>query len=203
MLFRSAVALARANTLAVLDLESARDWVAPADAAAPAASAEHVVYIVKNAPPAETMHALAGFVPDFTVKLGRERAFQIGDPANLPPAGYLWTNAISAGFSVANYGVFMVNGKALDPALVPYSKPDAAAFLEDLKTFEASGQMPRLILIQSPTQTDDAAKVRDAIANSRFRSNTQIVESDPHRARALLGLRPTTLHDAVGDGASR
>ncbi|MEQ1886783.1 MAG: YncE family protein [Bryobacteraceae bacterium] len=195
---RAVVASARANSLTVLGLESAKDWAAPPEAMAPAQPAEHVIYIVKSAPPAETMHALAGFIPDFTVKLAREKTFDIADPGNLPPAGYLWTNALSAGISVYSYGVFERGGKALDPALAPYAKPPAA-FLEDLKMFDADGKMPRLILIQ----TDDATNVREAIGKTRFRTSTQVVESDPHRARALLGLRPTTLHDAVGDGAAK
>ncbi|MEQ1948288.1 MAG: YncE family protein [Bryobacteraceae bacterium] len=195
---RAAVALARGNSLAVVDLESAKDWVAPPDATLSGQPAEHVVYIVKSTSPVEIMHAVAGFVPDFTVKLAREKALDLSDSANLPPAGYLWTNALAAGIAIQNYGVFQRNGKVLDAALAPYSKP-AAAFLDDLKIFEASGQMPRFILIQ----TDDAASVRDAIGKTRFRASTQVVESDPHRARALLGLRPTTLHDAVGDGAAQ
>jgi len=194
---RAVVANAAGDSLVALEAETANSWKDPQRVPTGSASAEHVVYMVRDGSAAETMHAIAGFVPDFTVKLGRERGFDIADPANLPPAGYLWTNALAAGLGVRNYGVFMRNGKALDPALSPYSKSDAATFFDDLKTYEASGQMPRLILIQAPG--GDAAKVREAIGNSRFRANTQIVDGDPHKARALLGLRPATLHDSIGD----
>ena len=138
------------------------------------------------------MRAVAGIAPDFTVKLGWLANFDAGDPANLPPAGYLWTNAIAAGIAVRNYGVLVRNGQAMDPAIRPFTKPDAAAFLEDLKQFETSGMMPRLIFIADPTGGES---VKAAIARSRFASDTQVVLGDLARAEALLGLRPMTLKD--------
>lgn len=198
---RVVVVNAKGNTLTTLELETAKAWTEP-DASPPASErAEHVIYLVHGGSAADVMHSFAGFVPDFTVKLGREPSFDLGDPANLPPAGYLWTNALAAGLSVRNYGVFTRNGKPLDPALAPYTKPDAGAFFDDMKEYEASAQMPRLILIHS-TAGDNAAMVRETIASSRFRVNTRIVDSDPHQARALLGLRPTTRHDADGDASA-
>lgn len=150
--------------------------------------AAHVIYVVRDAEPEAIMRAVAGIAPDFTVKLGRRPDFDLSDPANLPPAGYLWTNAIAAGLTVRNYGVLLRNGQAIDPAIRPYTKPDAAAFLEDLKQFEASGMMPRLIVVADKTGNT----IKSAIATSRFAGNTEIVVEDLSRAQALLGLRPMT-----------
>ena len=155
-------------------------------------SAAHVIYVIRETAPEAVMRAVAGIAPDFTVKLGRLTNFDAGDPANLPPAGYLWTNAIAAGITVRNYGVLARNGQAMDPAMRPFTKPDAAAFLEDLKQFETSGMMPRLIFIADPTGGES---VKAAIARSRFASDTQVVLGDLARAEALLGLRPMTLKD--------
>ncbi len=153
--------------------------------------AAHVIYVVRDTEPEAVMRAVAGVAPDFTVKLGRRSNFDFGDPANLPPAGYLWTNAMAAGFTVRNYGILVRNGQAIDPAIRPFTKPDAAAFLEDLKQFEASGMMPRLIVIADPS--GDAIKA--ALAKSRFAANTEIVVGDLRRVVALLGLRPMTRKD--------
>ena len=60
----------------------------------------------------------AAIAPDYVQKLwpneyaGRRRLydFEEQDPASLPPAGYLWTNAAAAGISIRNFG-YMVNNK--------------------------------------------------------------------------------------------
>ena len=158
------------------------------------APAEHVIYVIRDTQPEHLMHAVAGIAPDFTVKLGTRPNFNIADPANTPPAGYLWTNAVSAGLTVRNYGVFVRNGQALDPAAKSFTKPDASAFAEDLKQFESSGMMPRLILVQ--VASDEAlASLKSAVARSRFASKTEIVAGDLRRVEALLGLRPMTRKD--------
>jgi DNA-binding beta-propeller fold protein YncE len=105
--------------------------------------------------------ATAGIAPDYVQKLWPEIAarrrdytgFDGSEPAAVPPAGYLWTNAVQAGISVRNYGCFVK-----DPALKPHTVPDdstpgtstpmtkrAALFLRDLQGYEAAGRdMPRL-----------------------------------------------------------
>ena len=105
--------------------------------------------------------ATAGIAPDYVRKLWPEIAarrrdyagFDGSEPAAVPPAGYLWTNAVQAGISVRNYGCFMK-----DPALKPYTVPDdstssastpmigrATLFLRDLQGYDAGGRdMPRL-----------------------------------------------------------
>jgi hypothetical protein len=156
--------------------------------------AEHVIYVIRDTRPEPLMRAIGGLAPDYTVKLGRRPNFNIADPANLPPAGYLWTNAVAAGLSVRDYGVFVRNGQALDPAARAFTKPDASAFAEDLKQFDASGMMPRLILVQ--IAGDEAlASLKSAVAKSRFAAKTEIVVGDLRRVEALLGLHPMTRKD--------
>ena len=98
--------------------------------------------------------------------------FEGGEPANSPPAGYLWTNALSAGLTVRNYGHQANNKKTpgadgvqidgvRDPSLASITNthyrgfdldyPDverAKVFLTDLKQFEESGNMPRFIIMR-------------------------------------------------------
>jgi YVTN family beta-propeller protein len=156
--------------------------------------AEHVIYVVRDTRLGQLMRAIGGLAPDYTVKLGGRPKFDIADPANIPPAGYLWTNALAAGLSVRDYGVFVRDGKAIDPAARAFTKPDAAAFAEDLKQFDSSGMMPRLILIQ--ISGDEAlASLKSAVAKSRFAAKTEIVVDDLRRVEALLGLHPMTRKD--------
>jgi hypothetical protein len=94
------------------------------------------------------------------------------EPANSPPAGYLWTNAIAAGVSLRNYGYFVNNRPrgeltgvqadgVRDSVLAPFtnldyrafdlSYPDverAKVFLRDLAEFETAGKMPQLMLLR-------------------------------------------------------
>jgi len=124
--------------------------------------------------------AMAGIAPDYTQRLWPNNyarrsphyAFEGGEPANTPPAGYIWSNAIAAGLSVRNYGEFVTNKKQAgpdgvqvdhvnDPALQGITNmryrsfdldyPDVErvkVFLDDLKQFESSGQMPRLMIVR-------------------------------------------------------
>lgn len=107
---------------------------------------------------------------------GRRRAFDYegGEPAALPPAGYLWTNAVARGIALRNYGNFVVNAPrggsggaevahVRDSTLEPLTNknyrgfdleyPDtsrAGAFLADLKLFAETNNMPKLILMRLP-----------------------------------------------------
>ena len=102
----------------------------------------------------------------------KQHDYEGGEVASLPPAGYLWTNALAAGLSIRNYGWWATNGpKAAqgqpqitavrDPALAKFtnrnfraSDPDyadvqrAQVFLDDLKQFEASGAMPQVMFMR-------------------------------------------------------
>jgi YVTN family beta-propeller protein len=158
------------------------------------APAEHVIYVVRDSRPEPLMRAIGGLAPDYTVKLGGHPKFDIADPTNFPPAGYLWTNAVAAGLSVRNYGVFVRDGKAIDPAARVFTKPDASALAEDLKQFESTGMMPRLILVQIAGD-EGLAALKSALAKSRFAAKTAIVVGDLRRVEALLGLHPMTRKD--------
>jgi DNA-binding beta-propeller fold protein YncE len=125
--------------------------------------------------------ATASIAPDYVQKLWpneyasrrKHYDFEGQEPANSPPAGYLWNNALAAGRTVRNYGYWVTNKKdaapvgdiqiesVQDPALrsitnmkyrsfdLGYSDIDRAhTFLEDVKQFEASGTMPNLMILR-------------------------------------------------------
>jgi DNA-binding beta-propeller fold protein YncE len=127
--------------------------------------------------------ASAAIAPDYTVKMwpnsyaGRRKTYDYegGEPANNPPAGYIWTNAISAGVSVRTYGIWTANeplrsvqnGRQIahvrDPALTPFTDmnfrgfdldyPDvdrANEFLREWKEFDEKGTAPQLIVMRIP-----------------------------------------------------
>src|SRR5579871_641974 len=117
---------------------------------------------------------------DYVVKLwpnsyaGRRRHYDYegGEPAALPPAGYLWTNAAARGVSMRNYGYWATNlpkptddgaqiGAVRDPVLAKVTNlkyrsfdldyPDvkrAQTFLTDLAEFETSGSMPAMMFMR-------------------------------------------------------
>jgi len=122
----------------------------------------------------------AAIAPDYVQKLwpnsygGRRKTYDYeeGDPAAVPPAGYLWTNAAAAGVSLRNYG-YMVDNKAgaapggeqvasvRDPVLAKVTNrmyrgfdlayPDverAKVFLADLAQYEKAGNMPSLMVMR-------------------------------------------------------
>lgn len=110
----------------------------------------------------------AAMANDFVEKLwpsalGRRlnwNAFEGGDTASFPAAGYLWSNALSAGLTVRNYGLF---ASTVDAGLRPLSAdnypgfdlsvPDSQrvdVFLADWKRMEAAGELPSLLLVYLP-----------------------------------------------------
>ena len=122
----------------------------------------------------------AAISPDYVEKMwpnkyaGRRTVhdFEEMDPASLPPAGYLWTNASAAGVSLRNFG-YMVNNKpgaplgaeqitgVRDPVLAKATNPmyrgfdlsypdveRAKVFLAELAEYQKSGNMPRLITMR-------------------------------------------------------
>ncbi len=122
----------------------------------------------------------AAIAPDYVQKLwptkyaNRRKTydFEEQDAASLPPAGYLWTNASSAGVPLRNFG-YMVNNKPIapfgaeqittvrDPVLAKNTNrfyrgfdldyPDVErvkVFRTELAEYEKSGTMPRLIVMR-------------------------------------------------------
>jgi len=164
-------------------------------------------------PAAALNWAVAAIAPDFTVRLGpsfaagrlRYSGFEGGEPANLPPAGYLWSNALSAGLTVRNYGMFVDNGvqggRVKDPSLqgvtnMKYRGADPQAFLDDLKTFE-SGTMPNLLMLRGES---DAAlgRIVEAVSKSKFWPQTAIFVMNPSgQSPMLLALSPYTHRGAA------
>jgi DNA-binding beta-propeller fold protein YncE len=124
--------------------------------------------------------ATSAIANDFVEKLwptnyaGRSKvyAFEGGEPAAYPPAGFLWTNAAARGVSLRNYGYWVENKKAAgadgvqieevrDPVLakstnLKYRSFDldytdvnrAKVFLDDLAEFEKTGNMPQLLILR-------------------------------------------------------
>jgi len=98
--------------------------------------------------------------------------YEGGELAAMPPAGYLWSNALSAGLPVRNYGLLAVNRepapaegeqvhRVLDPSLrkitvhsfrgFDLDYPDvrrAKAFIADLAKMEEAGEAPRLMVMR-------------------------------------------------------
>jgi hypothetical protein len=65
--------------------------------------------------------SLAAIAPDYTQRMWpsgyanprrkKNYDYEGGEPANTPPAGYIWNNVMSAGLHVRNYGYFVTNRK--------------------------------------------------------------------------------------------
>ncbi|MGA7415583.1 MAG: bifunctional YncE family protein/alkaline phosphatase family protein [Bryobacteraceae bacterium] len=125
--------------------------------------------------------ATSGIAPDYTVKLWpnsyaqRRKTYDYegGEPANSPPAGYIWNNALAAGVTVRNYGDWAVNiplsdvrdgrqiGALRDPALKDVTDlkyrafdlnyPDverSKEFLSEWKEFDQKGDAPQLMVLR-------------------------------------------------------
>jgi hypothetical protein len=132
----------------------------------------------------------AAIAPDYVVKLwpneyghrGKEYDFEEQDPASLPPAGYLWTNASLAGRSIRNFGYMVDNVKSAaagaeqiekvrDPVLakvtnrmyrgfdLEYTDVERArVFLSEFAGYEKSGAMPELIVMRLPNDHTSGTK---------------------------------------------
>jgi len=100
------------------------------------------------------------------LKYPAEGAYDIATPAG----GYIWDRCLAAGVSFRSYGEFVDNapnadepGKAAVPALEGHFDPHfrsydldypdvkrAERFIEELKRFEAEGELPQLIILRLP-----------------------------------------------------
>ncbi len=125
--------------------------------------------------------ASAAIAPDYTTKIwpseyghrSKLYNFEGGEPANTPPAGYIWDNALQAGISIRDYGQWVTNiplkdvtgpkqiGAVKDPALTPfvdvnyrsfdleYADVDRAKeFIREWKEFDAAGKVPQMSIVR-------------------------------------------------------
>ncbi|HMF79509.1 MAG TPA: bifunctional YncE family protein/alkaline phosphatase family protein [Bryobacteraceae bacterium] len=155
--------------------------------------------------------ASAAIAPDYTVKLGPSASahrskvydFEGGEPANAPPAGYLWNNALQAGISIRGYGQWTANvplkdvtgGKQIaavkDPALAPYVDMNyrgfdsaytdverAKEFIREWKEFDEKGQAPQLLIVRMPGDAADndqaVGMLADAVSHSKLWPSTAV-----------------------------
>jgi len=112
------------------------------------------------------------FWPNSYAARRKKYDYEGGEPAALPPAGYLWTNARQRGISMRNYGYFATNRKepgpdgaqiesVRDPVLSPITNTRYRAFdlnytdlnrlkvfQQDLAEFESKGEMPQFIIMR-------------------------------------------------------
>ena len=112
------------------------------------------------------------FWPNSYAARRKKYDYEGGEPAALPPANYLWTNAHQKGLSLRNYGYFVQNRKTAaedgtqiesvrDPVLSPvtnlkyrgfdldYSDVERVkVFQQDLAKFEQQGVMPQLMVMR-------------------------------------------------------
>jgi hypothetical protein len=123
----------------------------------------------------------------------RHYDYEGGEPAALPPAGYIWTNAAQKGISMRNYGWWATNitpapaqGPQIqtvrDPVLATVTCMDyrnfdldypdldrAKVFLRELAEFETKGEFPQLVFLKIPndhTSGTAAGKIHPLSANA-------------------------------------
>ena len=121
--------------------------------------------------------------------------FEGGEPANTPPAGYLWTNALSSGLTVRNYGEFVQNRKSptpdarqvervTDPSLQSITNMNyrgfdsdyldtdrVKVFLAELKEFETAGKMPALSIVRLGNDRTQGTTAGKATPRAMFADN--------------------------------
>ncbi|MDQ2844076.1 MAG: bifunctional YncE family protein/alkaline phosphatase family protein [Acidobacteriota bacterium] len=135
--------------------------------------------------------ASAAIAPDYTMKLwpseyghrSRVYDFEGTEPANSPPAGYLWDNALEAGLTVRDYGEWVSNlppdqvtgerqiKSVNDPALANHADMNfrsfdleytdvnrAKEFIREWKEFDAAGDAPQLIILRMPNDHTQGAR---------------------------------------------
>lgn len=149
---------------------------------------------------------LAGISPNFTRLLAPKfdggkgpnapnSLFGVAEPANQPPAGYLWTNAAEAGRLVRNYGAFTadpLNDLQVQITSTDYPGPDPSIadtarvrnFLNEFNRFAEDDTAPDLMLVRlagdgdAATLADHDAAIGmlvEGISRSRLWPTTAIV----------------------------
>jgi YVTN family beta-propeller protein len=181
---------------------------------------QHVVYVVRgDEKDAEAVNrAVAGIAPDFTVRLAPATAagrrsiydFEGQEPANSPPAGYLWNSAAQAGLKMRNYGFAVQNlpkpnadGEQVDglydPALPEVTDmeyrgmdpayPDtdrAKEFASEMKEYDQMESMPDLLLVRIGKDDAALAILKDAVEKSKFHGEMAMIVVTGDRASVAL-----------------
>ena len=165
----------------------------------------HVVYVVRGGDNSLT----SGIATDYAVRLGASHADDT-DPANVPPAGYLWNSASQAGLKIRNYGFEVHNlekpgadgeqvDRVYDLALkdstdMEYRGPDpsysdldrAKEFAGELKEYEQVGELPQLLMVRIGPGEQARDLVEQAVAASKFHSETALFEVEADGATRVL-----------------
>ncbi len=122
----------------------------------------------------------AGIAPDYVQRMwpnsygGRRKHYDYegGEPAALPPAGYIWNNVLAKGLTFRNFGYFVnvaktpgPDGRQIesvrDPSLAAHTNMNyrgfdleyqdverAKVFVKDLGQMESSGTMPQFMIVR-------------------------------------------------------
>jgi len=168
---------------------------------------KHVIYVVRGG---DSGAPTAGIENDYLARVGSGFApdNSAPDPANVPPAGYIWNAASQAGIKVRNYG-FQVHNLAMpnadgeqidrvyDPSLtaftdMEYRGPDPAypdtdrakEFATELAEYEQTGEMPQLLLVRIGIDDEALKIIGEAVSRSKFRSETALFVADAGTASA-------------------
>src|SRR3569833_1199506 len=232
---RVAIVNGHGDSVQIAEAKNDTDWAAsnakvmaafPYRAAAPGAAAarrpgiEHVVYVVRGDEiDADAVNrAIAGIAPDYTVRLapatasGRRKVydFEGQEPANAPPAGYLWNSISQAGLKIRNYGFAVRNlpkpnadGEQVegvyDPSLadttdMEYRGMDSAypdverakEFASEMKEYDQVQSMPDLLLVR--IGKDDAALpiLKDAVEKSKFHAEIAMILVTADKSSVVL-----------------
>ncbi len=243
---RVAIVNGHGDSVQIADAKNDTDWAAsnakvmaafPYRGAVPGAAAErrpgiqHVVYVVRgDEKDAEAVNrAIAGIAPDYTVRLapatasGRRKIydFEGQEPANAPPAGYLWNSISQAGLKIRNYGFAVRNlpkpnadGEQVegvyDPSLADttdmeyrgmdsaYSDVDRAKeFASEMKEYDQVESMPDLLLVR--IGKDDAALpiLKDAVEKSKFHAEIAMIVVTADKSSVVLPVGQEKMGTAV------
>jgi YVTN family beta-propeller protein len=160
--------------------------------------------------------ATAAIAPDFTVRLAQNYAanrrrvydFEGQDPANIPPAGYLWNAVSQVGLKLRNYGFQVHNlakpnsdgeqiDRVYDPTLagstdMEYRGADAAyadtdrakEFATEIGEYGTVGTMPDLLLVRIGNDDQALGMIAEAVSKSRFWGETAMFVVDAAKPAA-------------------
>ena len=162
---------------------------------------KHVILVVSGP---DSAPATSGIENDYLVRVGyRFSTDGAPDPANTPPAGYLWNAASQAGLKMRNYGFQVHNlakpnadgeqvDRVYDPALaastdMEYRGPDPAypdtdrakEFATELGEYDQLGEMPQLLLVRIGSDPESRKIIEGAAKKSRFWNETAMFVVEP------------------------